>query len=610
MKRNARPATLKAATPSVRAIEWDDTEPKLFTSTRHAPEYFRKLIAVAERYFKVFPTQGKAIEDAHRAEAEDLERQSKIELSAVAERMTATASDDGVRWPHALIVADDDISRRARAWLLSDIPYYGGVLGAALSNTSIVPILSEDEVWQLVDAGDSEFEERPPVVVTRQPIVNAGADNFDAFVSELGVSILGFSAIPHNDMRGAVRARFDDLAVTLFENRNRVMGGFEVEEVRAAYRAFAVLFYPWAKSNASSTRAAVRGFVDLGQRLFGMVNILAGNPAEIAMNAMIDRDGWIRRPSRPPLYGDTTGSYLTAGGPPNAVLALDQEERVWNSILALDEDTLLTYVFVMFRWLAEGANEKVRIHVNDLLALRDRKRHHKGDFKSDQKREQRDKLLSLRDHWITVKDIVIEKRGKQQRKKTVNVTSQLIEIAIETEDDVAGRLQFPLGELPDALPYAFRISLGDWAKSYLGDGRRYIMPFMKTLATYDPKQGVEQKALRMALKLCFRWHSLHETGRTQQKWVVEDLLAAARIPIPTHHPDRFRTQIEEALNRLERDGVVGFWDYETGELNLPKRDWVAKWLALAVVVNPPDDVRAFYGLEPAKPLRIREPSRP
>lgn len=42
-----------------------------------------------------------------------------------------------------------------------------------------------------------------------------------------------------------------------------------------------------------------------------------------------------------PLYVDTHGSQLSADGPPNATLSIEQEERAWNSVLALDEDTLV-----------------------------------------------------------------------------------------------------------------------------------------------------------------------------------------------------------------------------------------------------------------------------
>jgi hypothetical protein len=45
-------------------------------------------------------------------------------------------------------------------------------------------------------------------------------------------------------------------------------------------------------------------------------------------------------------------------------------------------------------------------------------------------------------------------------------------------------------------------------------------------------------------------------------WRVGELLDKARIELPKHHADRFRQYVEDALDRLQRDGLIAHWQYE------------------------------------------------
>jgi hypothetical protein len=199
---------------------------------------------------------------------------------------------------------------------------------------------------------------------------------------------------------------------------------------------------------------------------------------------------------------------------------------------------------------------------------------------------------------VTVKETIRVKHGKGTRSKAVTVTSPLIEIAIESEDDASGIIALPLGnDMPAVLPYAFRVGLGDWAKVFLDVDRARIMPLMKTLASYDPKDGAERIALRLAIKLSCRWNTLADPhGRAKQHWTFGELIEAARVAEPKHNPARFREYVESALDRLTQDRVIGGWceDPETVAEPLPARGWLPKWLLRAILISPPENIRAFY----------------
>ena len=312
------------------------------------------------------------------------------------------------------------------------------------------------------------------------------------------------------------------------------------------------------------------------------MQLLNGTAAETAIQAILD-DGrsWTRRDKRAPIYGDDSGTYVSVGNP-LAVLEHSQETFAWNRVLALDDATAQTFLYVMARCLAEneraaGTVRRVRIHTNDLLAFRGIKRHHTGDFRSQQKIEERERLLALSQMWVVGRDTVLEKRGKSTRKKKIKLYSHLIELAVETDDDGTNALTLPELELPSGvIPYAFRVALGEWAQSYLGAG--YVRALLNRIVQYDPKRTVERIAMRVGLYLHFK---------PLARPTVAELLEGAKVEIPRVNLERFRDAFEEALDRLTSDGILGMWFYRDGAEDLPRYKWFEQWLGWDIVIQPP-----------------------
>jgi len=537
----------------------------------------------ALHYWRAFPAQHDQIESLYRQRVSQLcTAYSCTDEDALRELAQRHLS----KWNSELpdidsSRADPPLSDLLQFYLGTERLNFGAVLQQQLFGAPH-RIADYSEAADILAIPIEEMPQRiPPVTV--QFVAHGGA-------RDVKITIRGEGEFAPPDLKDRALSR---ALQELTEYRARKPGNALSTEGRERVRRFTRLLWATRPKLAQTDHADIQ--------LLDFFTVLAGSAAELVADAHLDsaknteRTRWKRRPGRPPLYGNALENHLTYGGPPDSSLTSLQEESAWNSVLALDEDSLWTFMYVMFRWLAEGGNQKVRIHVNDLLAFRGREPN-KGAFRADQKREQRDQLLKLLQHWMTVKDTVIEQRGKRRVKKPVMLTSPLIEYAMESVDDDAGLLPLPLGgEMPESLPYAFRVGIGEWARSYVASDRFYVMPLVKKIAAYDPKQGVQRMAFRFGIKLSFRWNSLAVNGRAKQSWVVDDLLKAANIEPPDTNAQRFIDTVEASWDKIADDGVTGGWDYgPEASAPLPERNKLAAWRRRTVSQYPPESVRVFY----------------
>lgn len=308
-----------------------------------------------------------------------------------------------------------------------------------------------------------------------------------------------------------------------------------------------------------------------------LIPTLSGSPSETAIEAILDRGrAWTRYEDAAPTYGDRDGTYVSLGRPTGKLETI-QETTAWNTVLALDDATAQTFLFVMARCLAEGPASEVRFHVNDLLAFRGIKRHGDGDFNRAQKVEERERLLLLAQIWVAGRDVVDVPHGKTIRKKRVRLYSPLVNVQIEAEDK-PGALELPHINLArDVVPYAFRVSLGGWSKTYIG-AERYVRELLDRIVRYDPKRTVERIALRVGLHLHFKPATLIS---------VEQLLEGGKIEMPVRNASRFREAFESAMFRLVKDGVLGGWSYAIDDDSLPAHGWTTKWLTWMIAIQPP-----------------------
>lgn len=285
--------------------------------------------------------------------------------------------------------------------------------------------------------------------------------------------------------------------------------------------------------------------------------------------------------SRAPYYGTLNGTHVSIGdtrpGAPD--LTLEQQEAAADTVLSLDDATAQTVAYLLANWVVQNSGREVplsaRVHVNDLLAFRERARHHSGDYRPEEKRAERDRIMRASELWIRVREMVVPRGGKRAT-KAVDVHSHLFNLAIETEADRKGAQLSMLHEgVPsESIPYAFRYSPGDWVNSYWGNSRYFGSLFAKVLC-YDTRVVAERIAMRLALYLSFE----------RKPGTVADLLRGARIPVPDDHRGRFRGDVEDALGRLRDDGAIAGFEYVGGEPPSEKQGWVKAWLETEIVIR-------------------------
>jgi hypothetical protein len=312
---------------------------------------------------------------------------------------------------------------------------------------------------------------------------------------------------------------------------------------------------------------------------------LAGNASETVVDALIDEpSNWRRSADGSLYYGDTDKTFVSIGDP--RVPAAVNAEEAWNLVIQVGGDEAAqTLLYVMARCLGnENPLEKVRIHVNDSLSFRGLKRHKSGDFRPDQKRAEARRFRLLSDIWVTARDTVEVRSGRGVRKKNINLTSRLIDVAVESEEEV--RIQKPgapmrLPTIVSAdgtdIPFAVRASIGEWSRPYL-ETPDYVKHMLHTIVQFDVTKDATRFAMRFALAILFR--------RVSDVVSVAELLESARIALPKSHLDRFKDNVEDALELLRKDSIIGGWAYEEIDAELPRTRWSSRWLSWTIRMAP------------------------
>ena len=306
---------------------------------------------------------------------------------------------------------------------------------------------------------------------------------------------------------------------------------------------------------------------------------LAGSASETVVDALIDEpSAWQRSADGSFYYGNTERTFVSIGDP--RVPAAVNAEEAWNLVIQVGGDEAAqSLLYVMARCLSnENPLEKVRIHVNESLTFRGLKRHKSGDFRPEQKRAEARRFRLLSDIWVTARDVVEIRSGR------INVTSRLIEVAVESEEEVRSRnpggpIRLPAIVSSDGtdVPYAVRAGIGDWAKPYI-ETPDAVKRMLHKIVQYDVNTEAQRFAMRFSLAIMFR--------RVAESITIGDLLQSARLPIPERRADRFKESVEDAFELLTRDGLIGGWRYENDDDDLPQTRWVNKWLAWTVVLQP------------------------
>jgi len=302
---------------------------------------------------------------------------------------------------------------------------------------------------------------------------------------------------------------------------------------------------------------------------------------------------WQRSEHHQPYYQDKNGVTVYAQeGTHFNPQALD---AAWRRVLSLDDSKVSTFLICIGKWMADTGGDargitKTRVDVADILGFRGVKKHHKGGYRRGHKEDARRDILTLNSIWVRSRDTVRDAKGKP---KEVQVESRLLEVAIESQQDSSGGFD----------PYAFRIAPGEWALHYLGPHSRKTADLLRPVMQYDPDK--QRLAMRLGIYLASQWRIRAATTNYAQPWAVRTLLQGAFIELPTANYDRFRQQVENALDQLHTDRVIAGWEY-VGDADLPLRKWFDLWLDWRVSITPPPiSVERYAALAPRRRRAIK-----
>lgn len=345
--------------------------------------------------------------------------------------------------------------------------------------------------------------------------------------------------------------------------------------------------------------------------------LLLPHSAQIVLEAMLaGPGGWKNLSGGSPYYGDRSGEHVAlgpVGGDPTAVLTAEQQAGLWRVVRALDEESAQLVLFVLGRCLGEGPSldgnaRYIDFHVGESLAFRGYAKHHKGGFRAEHKRAERDRVAALARIWMPVRADVLPGVPDPDESKKTRATKRVryapfLTFEIEVEGDVDGGLSaLPLFDLPDdarMIPYSFHVALGRWANTILHNSRHLRVAF-SAIARYRADRAREDRvALRVGMALTFGWNA---RGCAQQVLTIRELLGNAKIDRPKAHPRVFREEFERGLQRLMEDGVVadvpGYsW---LGEGDVLTGRWFDRWLSSEIVFTAPSEILEYYAAAEAR----------
>lgn len=133
-----------------------------------------------------------------------------------------------------------------------------------------------------------------------------------------------------------------------------------------------------------------------------------------------------------------------------------------------------------------------------------------------------------------------------------------------------------------------------FAQFLFGPGRQTALLSARAVQ-YDPYRHKWEK--RLARYLSWQWRIQAGHGDYSRPYRVATLIEAAGEELNTRYPAKTRDRMEEALDRLQEDGVIAAWHYDAGRWNeklAELRGWGQSWLQATILLEPPEAIREAY----------------
>ncbi|WP_313235739.1 helix-turn-helix domain-containing protein [Sporosarcina ureae] len=233
------------------------------------------------------------------------------------------------------------------------------------------------------------------------------------------------------------------------------------------------------------------------------------------------------------------------------------------------------------------ANTRVEIRIDDLLTIRGLKTKlggtgRRGGYEKGQRTQIVKALSVIQSLWVELDSIVIYEQGKPVNKK------------------MQGRAFFLTNEdgssftfIEDSLPERLYVMIGDVFDHFLLGSARQVKLLPKQAIELNPYQRKwEKKLIRY---ISWRWRTQARKASYLQPHKISTLLEKIGLQADSQAPSRIRDRLEKALDLLEEEGVITFWQYnQWNEESMSKKGWLRLWLDATIIIAPPDEIVSYY----------------
>lgn len=263
--------------------------------------------------------------------------------------------------------------------------------------------------------------------------------------------------------------------------------------------------------------------------------------------------------------------------------------KSWEQAEALSELDVDVFDALSSFFLSNATHHQdiVEINLQDLLTIRGLKskrsgNKRRGGYEPKQVQQVLKALSTIQDIWAELDKVVIYKKGKP-------VEMTLSGRPFIFFDNNQHRCDIRERGNQDTILF----TVGDIFSKFLrGSGRQIALLPLKALQ-YNPRQ--EQWEKRLIRYLSWRWRTQARKADYQQPYKIGRLLQAIGKTTNPRTPSRTRERLEQALDRLQDDGLIRSWQYlEWDEAFATANGWARLWETTKVVIDPPEAVKEQY----------------
>ena len=231
--------------------------------------------------------------------------------------------------------------------------------------------------------------------------------------------------------------------------------------------------------------------------------------------------------------------------------------------------------------------DRVEIRFDDLLTIRGLKTKlggtgRRGGYEKEQRIQVLKALSTIQSLWMELETVLVYEQGKPVNKKM-----QGRAFIFSNEDGSPCELN------EKSLPERLYVTIGEVFEPFLQGAARQVKLLPNQAIEFNPYQRKwEKKLIRY---VSWRWRTQARKASYLQPHKISTLLEKIGIQIDSQAPSRIRDRLEKALDLLEEEGVITFWQYNHwNEDGMSKKGWLRIWLDATIIIAPPDEIVSYY----------------